>query len=53
MKHAPIYQVSISLFQFKKSLLLMEILIKTQMGVNKPYTLATNILIMTSLITGW
>ena len=47
MKGAPIYQFSIPLFQFKKPVLLTEILIKTQMGVNKPYLLATN------LITGW
>ena len=52
-KDAPIYQLSIPCFLFKKVLLLTEILNKTHMRVNKPYKLATSILIMTQCIDHW
>ena len=54
MKVAPIDQLSIPLFQFKTALLLTEILIKTQIGVNKPYTYHTEqVLIMSLCIDHW
>ena len=44
-KSATIDQLSITVSQFEKAKL-TEILIKTQMSINKPYTLDKNILLM-------
>ena len=46
-KGATTYQLSTPICRFKKPLFLTEKLVKMQMGVNKPYMLTTNILLVT------